>query len=180
MNFACLKQCLTCALCSPFPPGIPFSPLTRQLTLRDDREKASISYSCGSIVHSQCHRAATVELLNKLGDKTGAEDAPNTGRSTLRDQRAVWLHLNTPWSGVLQYRGCQQSQTRHGNGSGPGWEMRPEAGLKTVIQQCPSTGQDNSVQGLPSPELRLFGAFGQRGEHPKLLLVRAIRANLHH
>lgn len=164
----------------PFFPGIPLSPLTRQLTLRDDREKAPISYSCGSIVHSQCHRAATAELLNKLGDKTGAEDALNTGRSTFPDQRAVWLHLNTPWSGVLQYRGCQQSQTRHGNGSGPGWEMRPEAGLGTVIQQCPSTGQDNSVQGLPSPELRLFGAFGQRGEHPKLLLVRAIRANLRH
>lgn len=95
-----------------FFPGIPLSSFTRQLTLRGDGEKTPFSYSCGSIVHSQCHQAATAELLNSLKNKAGAEDAPNTGKSTHPDQRAVWLRLNTLGSGVAQYRSCQPSQTR--------------------------------------------------------------------
>lgn len=78
-----------------FFPGIPLSPFIRQLTFRDDREKTSFSYSRGSIIHGQCQKTTTAELLNSLRNKTHAEDAPNTDKSTFPDQKAAWLHLNT-------------------------------------------------------------------------------------
>ncbi|RLV98048.1 hypothetical protein DV515_00011179 [Chloebia gouldiae] len=106
-KFKQIEQCKTRLL-------VDFMPLSRryrqQLTLRDDGENP-FSYSCGSIIHCQSQQAAAEELLNSLRCKTAAEDAPNIGKSTLPDQRAAWLHLNTLGSGAPQYRSCQQSQT---------------------------------------------------------------------
>ena len=82
---ACLKQCLTCSLCSPFFLVFSFPPSQGSLLWELTAEKTYTSYHCDSISHSQCHQAPPAGLLNKLGDKTGAEDAHNTSSSTLPD-----------------------------------------------------------------------------------------------
>lgn len=132
-------------------------------------ENITASYYCGS----QCHQAGTAGLLNKLGDKTGTQDAHSTDSRTFPSRGQLLLHLKTLGSGATSTGGLSAVPDKAWDESGPGSIRGAQAGDedrgrtrgKDAVKTSHKTGQHNSG-GSDCPGMsfnRAPAAFGLGG-----------------